>query len=121
MSTLDGVERFASGPHRFVPGSWARALDRRGFAGLDGEMVIDSGRRSRTIRQIGRLQGATAEDLAGQIDAIESLLDGQVHELADNHGREFPRVLLETFDLSTPLQRGRAFWCEYTLTYRQLP
>jgi len=121
MSTLDGLDLFASGPHRFRPGSWERRQERRGFAGLDGEMIIDHGQRSRAILQQGRLQAATAEDLAAQIEQIESYLDGQVHALVDNHGRSFECVLLERFELTSPLQRGRAFWCEYSVQYRQLP
>jgi hypothetical protein len=121
MSTLDGVNLFVSGPNRFVIGSWSRHQQRRGFAGLDGEMVIDHGRRSRVIRQHGRLQALTASALAGQLEDIDDRIDGQTHTLMDNHGRTFQRVMLESFDLTTQVQHGRSFWCEYAIQYRQLP
>ena len=121
MSMLDGVNLFVSGPHRFEIGSWSRQQQRRGFAGLDGEMVVDHGLRSRTIRQSGRLQADSPAALGGQLDDIDACIDGRTHILMDNHGRAFDRVMLECFDLTTPVQHGRAYWCEYAIQYRQLP
>lgn len=121
MSRLDDLDLFGSGPHRLRMGTWTRAGVRRGFAGLDGEMVLDAGLRSRTIMQQGRLTAPTAAGLADQLERIEQLLDGKLHTLVDNHGRTLDRVMLEAFENTTPLQKGIAFWCEYTLTYRQLP
>jgi hypothetical protein len=39
----------------------------------------------------------------------------------DNHGRHYTNVLLEQFEMATPVRLGRAAWCDYTITYRQLP
>ncbi len=121
MSTFDGNDLFGSGPHTFKVGSWTRQQQRRGFAGLDGELVIDHGRRSRQIVQTGRLQAASATQLAALVDAIETCSDGYAYTLVDNHSRELDNVLLEQFELSTPVRLGRAAWCDYTITYRQLP
>ena len=121
MSSLDGQPLFDSGPHDIRPGPWQRSVQRRGFAGVDGETVLDMGMRSRTIAQDGRLTAATAGDLDTLITDIEALVDGQLHTLIDNHSRTFSRVLIEQFETSTPIRKGRDYWCEYTVLYRQMP
>ena len=120
MTTLDGLSLFASGPCRITAGSWQRATQRRGFAGLDGELMLDMGLRSREITQTGRLQAATAEELEALVAQIEEYLDGRPHTLADGQGRQFTNVVVERFEPTSP-RTGRGAWCEYTLRYRQLP
>lgn len=121
MSSLDGQAVFDSGPHNITPGGWQRSIQRRGFAGVDGEAILDMGMRSRTIRQDGRLQAAAADDLDTLITNIETFVDGQLHALIDNHSQTFSRILIEQFETSTPIRKGRNYWCEYTVLYRQLP
>lgn len=121
MSSLDGVDMFGSGPHAFRTGPWERAMVRRGFAGLHGELVLDLGLRSRPIFQTGRLQADTASALTGQIGALDGKIDGRCHGLVDNHGRVYARVIVEEFQPATPVSCGRGFWCDYTVRYRQLP
>lgn len=121
MSTLDGIDLFGSGPHSIRPLAWLRDLRRRGLGAGDGELLLDMGLRSRQIAQTGRLQAPTAAAMAALVAAVQTRCDGQLHELVDNHGQAFPSVLLEKFEQATPIQNGRTFWCDYTLTYRQLP
>ncbi len=121
MSSLDGQDLFDSGPHEIQPVGWQRALARRAFAGLDGELLLDLGLRSRVIEQRGRLQAATADDLDEIISQIDAVNDGSTHSLLDNHGRTHSRLVIESFQTTTALHRGRGFWCDYTVTYRQLP
>ncbi len=121
MSTLDGQDLFASGPHTLRPGAWERSLDRRGFVGVDGEVVLDLGLRSRPLVQAGRLAATTAALLRTLMSQIDAVVDGQAHTLVDNHGETYSRVIVERFDPSTPVSRSRGFWCDYTLHYRQLP
>ncbi len=121
MSTLDDIDLFGSGPHELHCGTWQRATARRGFSGLDGELVLDLGRRSRRLTQTGRLQAGTAEELDGLIRDIELRNDGKLHALVDNHSRSFPRVLIEEFQATGPIRIGRGFWCDYTILFRQLP
>lgn len=121
MSTFNGLDLFGSGPHSIRPGSWPREQMRRGMAGLDGEVVIDLGRRSREIHQTGRLQATTAAELAALIDAVIALHDGAAYTLVDNHSQTHTHVMIDTFAPETPLRRGAGYWCDYTLTYRQLP
>ena len=121
MSSLDGNSIFSSGPHSFRPMAWQRQLQRRSFPGLDGELVLDMGMRSRRIAQQGRLQASSASLLTALVAAIEQFVDAQPHQLMDNNGQSYPKVILETFEPTTPLQQGRGFWCDYTLNYLQLP
>jgi hypothetical protein len=121
MSTYDGNDLFGSGPHSIKAGSWTRSQQRRGFAGVSGELVIDHGRRSRLLIHAGRLQAASPTHLESLIDAIEAYQDGYAYSLVDNHGRHYTNVLLEQFEMATPVRLGRAAWCDYTITYRQLP
>jgi hypothetical protein len=121
MSQLAGQILFDSGPHRFVPGPWQRQQVRRGFCGLDGELVINLGLRGRHIAQTGRLQASSTAELQELIAAIEALADGQPRELIDNHDQVYPRVLLEAFEPAGPVQLGRGFFCDYHVRYWQMP
>ncbi len=121
MSSYAGQDLFGSGPHALCFGPWVRRFQRRGFAGLDGELVIDLGLRSRTIRQTGRLQADSTEGFNALLDAINAHCDGAQHDLTDNHGRTHPRVILESFETITPIRQGRGFHCDYEIEYRQLP
>jgi len=121
MSTLDGLDLFSTGPHRFHFGPWNRQILTRGFSGLDGEVVIDQGLRSRTIRQTGRLIGSSAADVTDQLAAIQQFADGRLHTLVDDHGMSHSRILVREVSPETPVHAGREFWADYTLTYRQLP
>ena len=120
MTTLDGQQLFASGPCRVTAGSWQRQAERRGFAGLDGELVLDMGRRGREVIQQGRLQAATAAELLALVAQVEATHDGAEHTLVDAHARVFERLVVEQFDAG-PLMHGRGCWCDYTIRYRQLP
>lgn len=120
MSTYAGIDLFASGPHHFAPGPWERCLQRRGFAGLDGELVLDLGLRGRNIVQAGRLQAPTAEELQAQLSAIEAICDGREHELIDALHRRYARAILEEFK-PQPIRHGRGLYGDYQILYRQLP
>ena len=85
MSSYAGQNLFGSGPHAFRFGPWQRSVQRRGFAGVNGELVLDLGLRSRQIFQTGRLQADSASGLNGLLDAINARGDGAEHVLVDNH------------------------------------
>jgi hypothetical protein len=84
-------------------------------------MLLDLGLRSRTIVQTGRLQADSAEALHALLDAVHAACNLQAATLVDNHGRSYPRVVLERIETVTPLRRGRGFYCDYQAEYRQLP
>ena len=118
MSTLDGNNLFSSGPHSIHGGPWQRDLSRRGFAGVDGELVVDLGLRGRSIVQTGRLQAANITDLLAQIEAIRLVNDGKDHSLDAGQGGPAIRVVIESFKPG-PILAGRGFFCDYELSYRQ--
>ena len=120
MTLLDDVNIFASGPSEVRTGSIERETQRRSFPGVDGELVLDLGRRSRRIYQRGRLHASTAAGVRDLIDQIESFMDGETHTLVDNHGTSIPDVIVERFEPTTPIHRSRGFWCDYEIVYRQL-
>ncbi len=121
MSSFNGVDLFGAGPHSFSLNGWPRQQVRRSFAGIDGEAVVDMGRRSRVIDQVGRLEASTAGELETLIGQIETYADGQAYSLIDNHGLTHETVILEQFELDGPIRTGRNIWCSYKIRYRQLP
>lgn len=121
MSSFAGEDLFDSGPHAFRFGPWQRSLQSRGFAGVSGELLLDLGLRSRKIAQAGRLQADSANALYALLDAINARSDGATHALVDNQGKSYPTVVLEQFETTTPVRRGRGFYCDYRIEYRQLP
>ncbi|MHC4981548.1 MAG: hypothetical protein ACYTF6_00055 [Planctomycetota bacterium] len=121
MSSLDGQDLFGSGPHSIRPETWSRAVQYRGFAGINGLLTLDMGLRSRRINQTGRLQAATTSAIHAIVSEIEAKLDGGIHTLTDDLGFTYPTVLVERFEQSTPVRRSQGFWCDYKISYRQLP
>ena len=121
MSSYAGENLFASGPHAFSFGHWERSTHRRGFAGVNGEVVLDLGLRSRQITQTGRLQANSAADLHELLDDINAFCDASAHALVDNYGQSYSGVILERFGATTPLRHSRGFYCDYEIEYRQLP
>ena len=121
MSSYAGQDLFGSGPHDFRFGPWERSVQRRGFAGVNGELVLDLGVRSRQIFQTGRLEADSAGGLNDLLEAINAQGDGREHALVDNHGQSHPHAILERFETTTPLRRGRRFHCDYKADYRELP
>lgn len=117
---IDDVDLFSSGPSEIIPGSWVRKTIHRGLVGLDGEVVLDFGRRSRTIIQRGRLQAAATSGLASSITAIEVLIDAQTHTLVDSNLQTYGNLLVEEFSPQSPVTLGKNYWCDYRITYRQL-
>ena len=119
--TIDAMDLFSPGPAGLRAHSWQRQLERRTFPGLAGEMVLDLGARSRTIIQQGRLSAPTAAALHARLTQIHALADGLCHTLVDGDGHAYANVQLESFEPTTPVAHGRDYWCDYTLTWRQLP
>ena len=118
---IDDVPLFAAGPARLVVGPWPRQTIHRPLAGRDAEVVLDLGRRSRTLTQTGRLLAETPEAIAELVEAVEALIDGMPHTITDPGGLVYDGVLVERFAPTGPLTRGRTFELPYEITYRQLP
>jgi len=84
-------------------------------------LIVDMGIGARAIVQTGRLTAATCDGLSSSVAAIEAFIDGRTHTLVDKQGQTHSPVILEQFELTTPIRVGRAYWCDYTCRYLQLP
>jgi len=120
MSSYAGENLFGSGPCAFRFGPWLRSMQMRAFAGPDGEAFLDLGLRSRSIVQTGRLQADAFQALQTQLDAVAARCDGTTHTLVDNHDQSHDHVLLARFEMTAPVRRGRGYYCDYEIEYRQL-
>ncbi len=116
---FDDNHLWGGGTHHILPGAWARQQVEYATAGLDGVVSLDLGRRSRQIRQTGRLTAETLGKLHEMIDTIESYANGQTYELIDQDGRRYRNVRLDMFRQKEPVQRAAFFSCEYEILYTQ--
>ena len=112
---LDDADLFASGPHELVPGTPQRAVGQHAFSGLAGALLIDLGRRPRTLTLRGRLSAATAAGLAQLEAAIEARIDGRLHALTGRDSTAYPRVRLDRFTRRAPVETGLRFHRPYEL------
>lgn len=113
-------ELFKTGVHIVTPLSWQRARQEYSFAGLDGTVSVDLGRRARQIKQRGTLVAGNREELEGLIAEIEAAIDGQAYELIDRYGVSYQNVRMDHFTRTSPVQGGNQTRCEYEIVYTQL-
>ncbi len=96
-----------------------RGTVQRFAAGLDGQITIDLGLRDRKLEQIGQLRAKSEAELQRKIDAINELIDGQLHTLKCSDGRVFDNLLIETFETESVVKGGAYISCSYHITYIQ--
>ena len=119
-ATLDAADLFSSGPHEIAAGSPERAASERVFCGLAGALVVDLGRRPRTLVQQGRLSAPSAAALAQLEEAVEARVDGDVHELIGRDGTAYPYVRVERFTRRGPVEVGLRCHRAYEIRYTEL-
>lgn len=117
MASFKGMNLFGSGPSRFVVHGVSERHAVHERAGADGESVTALGRSTRRIEQIGALTADTVGQLQGQLDAIEAMMDGQVGELVDAHGRTHSDVMMIRFAPGEIRRFGPRLTVDYTLDY----
>jgi len=117
---FDGQRLFGSGPHSVTAQSWRRQVIERGFAGLNGLISIDLGRRGREIKQTGRLAATSMAALKKMMDGISVYIDGQCYSLVDQDGTEYTNVRMDSFDMSDPVVTANQVSCGYEIVYKQL-
>ena len=100
--------------------SWTRETITKTFPGVDGELRIDLGKRSRILIQKGRMRAQRAFDMNNMILGIEVLMDGKTHTLKDNYGGVYNNVIVESFEAKSPIKTGVGVFCDYEIKYRQL-
>jgi len=118
--TLNNVNLFGNGRHTVQPMSWRRETVDRGFAGLNGVVSIDLGRRERKLKQRGCLRAVSVESLVQMIEDISAYINGQAYELVDHNGVSYVNVRMDSFILLGPITAGNQAGCEYEIIYTQL-
>lgn len=121
MIKIDSENVFGGSPAELKYKSWERENIVKTFPGIDGELIIDLGKRSRLIVQTGRLRAGNQSEIKQMITNIENLIDGSTHTLTDNYSNSYNNIIIENFELTSAIQAGPTFFCDYKITYRQLP
>ena len=120
MFKLDNNAIFGTSPSYIKVHGWTRETLTKSFPGVDGEVIIDLGKRSRKLIQIGRLRSSNATGISNMISNIQNKIDAKTHTLIDDHGISYTKVLVESFELKSPIKKGVSCFCDYEITYRQL-
>ena len=118
--TLDGNAVFGNGDHMVTQSSWHRESVQRSFAGLNGVLSIDLGRRERTLEQRGTLSADSIKSLRALRDNIATYVDGQSHDLVDQEGCSYSNVRMDSFALLGRISVANRVSCEYKVIYTQL-
>ncbi|MBN1844785.1 MAG: hypothetical protein JW810_03815 [Sedimentisphaerales bacterium] len=117
---LDGKKLFDGGEPTWQLASWRRQTLERSFAGVDGVLSIDLGRRQRTLKQRGWLTAASKASLRKRCEEILAHIDGFTHELIDGDGTVYPQVRMDSFKLLSEVYTSNPVRCEYEIIYSQL-
>jgi hypothetical protein len=96
-----------------------RNIIQRSAAGLDGQVNIDLGFRTRKIVQKGELRARNQAELQQQINAVNELVDGKLHILKCPDGRIFENLLIDEFQTGSSITGGAHTCCQYKITYTQ--
>jgi len=117
---FDGKELFGKGEHSLEVRSWRREGVDYGFAGLDGVLSVDLGRRERKLKQRGWLTAESVGALMRLMEEISGYIDGQSYELVDGGGICYGQVRMDSFTLLGSVTAGNQARCEYEIHYTQL-
>lgn len=117
---FDDQDFFTQGHHKLEPLSWRRERVDRGFAGLDGAVSIDLGRRERKLKQRGYLTAESVTALTRLMEKVSAYIDGLCYNLVDQKGILYPYVRMDDFTLRGSISSGNQSRCEYEITYTQL-
>jgi len=117
---FDGNELFGKSEHLLSVRSWRREGLDYGFAGLDGVVSVDLGRRERKLKQRGWLTAESVGALMRQVEEISGYIDGQGYELVDRGGVCYGQVRMDSFTLLGSVTAGNQARCEYDINYTQL-
>ena len=118
--TFDDKKLFGPGEHELKPLSWRRESIERGFAGLDGVVSVDLGRRERKLKQQGRLSAVSTAALLKRMEEITNYIDGLAYKLVDQHGTVYEHVRMDEFTVLGSLTSANQACCEYEVIYTQL-
>jgi len=111
---------FGVGEHKLKFLSWRRETIERGFAGLDGVVSVDLGRRERKLKQQGRLSAVSTAALLKRMEEITNYIDGQAYKLVDQNGMVYEQVRMDGFTVLRSITSANQACCEYEVIYTQL-
>lgn len=118
--TFNSDRLFGIGQHTVLPKSWQRATKDEAFAGLNGVLSVDMGRRGRKIVQQGSLSAKSVKALTQMMDAITAYINGQAYELVDENGCVYSAVRMDHFQIVGNIKLGHPVSCAYEIEYTQL-
>jgi len=118
--TFNDKKLFGTGEHKLKPLSWRRESTERGFAGLDGVVSVDLGRRERKLKQQGRLSAVSTAALLKRMEEITNYIDGQAYRLVDQYGTVYEQVRMDGFTILGSITSSNQACCEYEVIYTQL-
>ena len=118
-ATLDNVILFDDG-FNIDFGSYSHESKQRRINGLDGSVSIDLGKKSRSIKQAGRLRAKSRKAMKNRMGDIEAFVDGQTHTLKLANGEQFKNVRVDSFKKVSEKTSGTGFVVEYEINYTQL-
>ncbi len=96
-----------------------REIIQRSAAGLDGQLCIDLGIRSRTLTAKGELRARSRNELNKKIEQINMLIDGQLHTLRCSDGSLFCNLLVQEFESDSIVNSGADVSCMFKMTFLQ--
>lgn len=119
-ATLDGQSLFDEQHIEIEPESVSRASIERTVPGLDGVLSIDLGGRGRKIKQIGVLRAKSRLQMDDRISAISTYMDGDMHTLVTDSGKEFDNLRMDVFKVGKERTSGSGVVTDYEIVYTQL-
>lgn len=120
MPSFNQQPLFDSGPCRFHVGGLQLRHDEQSVPHLDGAHLVSQGRSTRPITQTGTLIADDTQTMTTQTQAIESQLDGLAHDLVDNTGQVWNRVVMLRFDPEPLTSLGTRCRLDYSIDYVQV-
>ncbi len=117
-ATLDGLVLFEQ--LELKEGSWQREAVQRTAAGLDGEVSVDLGCRSRQLVGRGVIRAFSDLTLEARLDTIRLLMDGATHALMTSDGQCLSNLRIDAVSTGEKAKSGSGVCCEFEIRCTQL-
>ncbi len=119
---MPGFNNYKFTPGRAVvtPGALKLRYAFQEVPGIRGVTLTSQGVHAREIEQCGVFFADTLDALLAKESAVEDMIDGELHELTDDHGRRWPETTMIRFEGKLPERQGPRWKLEYRITYLQV-
>jgi hypothetical protein len=118
-ATLDNKLLFDDG-FKIDIGGFSHESKERRISGLSGAVSIDLGKKSRAIKQTGKLRAKSRLAMEKRISDIETFVDGGTHTLILANGQQLENLRMDSFKTKTEKLSGTGVVIEYEINYTQL-